>query len=238
LLIQGVQGANATLTGQIMTPGNVLMNFLGVAAGFLVARTKRSRWMFVLGYGVTMLVMFALMFFKASTPISWGFMAITLAGIGMGVIPTLNTLVAQYAVPRRLLGVATGALFFVVMLGQAVAPAVMGSAMNIRYNDTLATSLPREITQLADQATVKSLGDPSVLLSKPAMASLAKTLRSDTPEGKKVLDRTVSAINISMEAGLRVVFLIGAIAMLLTFLTICALPHISIDVEVKEKQAV
>jgi MFS family permease len=238
LLIQGVQGANATLTGKIMTPGNVLMNFLGVAAGFLVARTKRYRWMFVMGYGLTMLVMFALMFFQASTPISWGFAAITVAGFGMGVIPTLNTLVAQYAVPRRLLGVATGALFFVVMLGQAIAPAVMGSAMHNRYNSTLIGSLPQEVRQLADRATVTSLGDPSVLLSKPAMASLAKTLQSETPEGKKVLDRTVSAISISMEAGLRVVFLIGAIAMLLTFLTICVLPQISIDAEVKDKRAV
>jgi MFS family permease len=238
LLMQGVQGASATLTGQIMTPGNVLMNFLGVGAGFLVARTKRYRWMFVLGYGLTMLVMLALIFFKASTPISWGFAAITLAGIGMGVIPTLNTLVAQYAVPRRLLGVATGALFFIVMLGQAVAPAVMGSAMNMRYNDTLVNSLPREVVQLADKATMTSLGDPSVLLSKPAMATLAKTLRSETPEGKKVLERTVSAISISMEEGLRVVFLIGAVAMLLTFLTICALPHIAIEAEVKEKRAI
>jgi MFS family permease len=237
LLIQGVQGASATLAGKIMTPGNVLMNFLGVFAGFLVARTKRYKWMFVLGYGLTMVVMFALMFFNASTPISWGFVAITLAGIGMGSIPTLNTLVAQYAVPRRLLGVATGALFFVVMLGQAIAPAILGSAMNIRYNSTLSASLPAEVSRLADQATVTSLGDPSVLLSKPAMASLGKTLRSESPEGAMVLERTVSAISGSMEAGLKIVFLLGAIAMLLTFLTICALPQISIEAVVEDKKA-
>jgi MFS family permease len=237
LLIQGVQGASATLTGKIMTPGNVLMNFLGVFAGFLVARTKRYKWMFVAGYGLTTLVMIALIFFDASTPIRWGFVAITLAGISMGAIPTVNTLVAQYAVPRRLLGVATGALFFVVMLGQAIAPAILGSAMNIRYNSTLTRALPAEVSRLADQATMTSLGDPSVLLSERAMASLGKTLRSETPEGKRVLDRTVSAISLSMEAGLKIVFILGAIAMLLTFLTICALPQISIDAVVEDKKA-
>jgi MFS family permease len=237
LLIQGVQGASATLTGKIMTPGNVIMNFLGVFAGFLIARTKRYKWMFVAGYGLTLLVMVALIFFDASTPIRWGFVAITLAGISMGAIPTVNTLVAQYAVPRRLLGVATGALFFVVMLGQAIAPAILGSAMNIRYNSTLTRALPAEVSRLADQATITSLGDPSVLLSERAMASLAKTLRSETPDGKRVLDRTVAAISLSMEAGLKIVFILGAIAMLLTFLTICALPQISIEAEVQEKKS-
>ncbi len=234
--MQGVQGASATLTGKIMTPGNILMNFLGVGAGFLVAHTKRYKWMFVVGYGLTMFVMFGLLFFDASTPFSWGLVAITFAGIGMGSIPTLNTLVVQYAVPRKLLGVATGALFFSALLGQAIAPAIMGSAMNIRYNNTLITSLPAEVTRLADSATVTSLGDPSVLLSEPVKASLRKTLHSETAEGKVLLDRTVSAISVSMEAGVKIVFIIGAIAMLLTFLTICTLPHISIDAEVEDKR--
>ena len=188
-------------------------------------------------FGITALVMLALIFFNAATPVSWGFVAITLAGIGMGAIPTLNTLVVQYAVPKRLLGVATGALFFVVMLGQAIAPAILGSAMNIRYNNTLTFSLPAEVSRLADQATVTKLGDPSVLLSEPAMASLRRTLHSESAEGKSILDRTVSAISISMEAGLKIVFILGAIAMLLTFLTICALPQISIDAEVEDKKA-
>jgi len=79
-----------------------------------------------------MAVLFVLISFNAATPVSWGFVVITLSCIGMGSIPTLNTLVVQYAVPKRLLGVATGALFFSVMIGQAVAPAILGSALNIQ----------------------------------------------------------------------------------------------------------
>jgi MFS family permease len=219
LLIQGVQGANATLTGQIITPGNVLMCFLGVPAGFILARTRRYKWMFVLGYGLTMGIMFALITFNAATPLSWGFIAITLSGIGMGAIPTLNTLVVQYAVPRRLLGVATGALFFSVMIGQAIAPAILGSAMNMKYNSTLKAALPAEVSQLSDQAMMNSLGNPRVLLSEPAMMSLRETLNKTGPNGQETLKQTISAIRLSMESGLRIVFIIGAIAMLLTFIT-------------------
>jgi MFS family permease len=236
LLIQGVQNVSATVTGQMMTPGNVLMNFFGVPAGFLLARTKRYKWMFLSGYGLTVVIMFTLIFFNAATPRILAIAAFTLAGMGMGTIPTLNTLVAQYAVPRRLLGVATGALYFIVMLGQAISPAIMGSAMNMKYNDTLKASLPAEVSQLADKATIASLGDSSVLLSNPAMKALETTIYKSSPNGKAVLDQTVSGIRVSMEAGLKVVFIIGAIMMLLTFLIICTIPQISIDAQVEDKK--
>ncbi len=229
LMMQGIQGVSATHSGQILTPGNVLMSFLGVPTGFILARTKRYKWMYILGYGLVTLVTLALIFFKASTPIIWGFLAVTLAGMGMGAIPTLNTLVAQYSVSRKLLGVATGALFFSVMMGQAMAPAVLGSAMNMKYNSTLKASLPAAVSRLADQATMTSLGNPRVLLSESAMAGLRATLEQKSPEGKNLLQHTVSAIRISMEAGLRTVFILGAVAMVLTFVIICTIPEIPID---------
>ena len=236
LMMQGIQGISATRSGQILTPSVVLMSFLGVPTGFIIARTKRYKWMYVLGYGLTMIVMFALVFVDAATPVFWGFVVTTLVGVGMGAIPTLNTLVAQYAVPKRLLGVATGALFFSVMIGQAIAPAILGSAMNMKYNSMLQVSLPGEVSRLADQATMTSLGNPRVLLSEPAMAALRTTLDKTGPNGQTVLNQTVSAIRISMEAGLRIVFIIGAVATLFTFLIICTIPEISIDTPVEDKK--
>jgi MFS family permease len=229
LMMQGIQGVSATRSGQILTPSAVLMGFLGVPAGFIIARTKRYKWMYILGYGLTLAGMLALVFFNAATPILWGFVVTTLVGLGMGAIPTLNTLVAQYAVPKRLLGVATGALFFSVMIGQAVAPAILGSAMNMEYNSMLKNSLPAEVSQLADKATMTSLGNPRVLLSEPAMATLRATLNKTSGNGQAILTQTVSAIRASMEAGLRIVFIIGAVATLLTFLIIGTIPEISIE---------
>ena len=229
LLVQGIQGASATDNGWLMTPGNFLMYFLGFPAGFILARTRKFKWMFLLGYGLTAAVMLFLILFNASTPLFWGFCAFTLAGIGMGSIPTLNTLVAQYAVPKRLLGVATGALFFSVMLGQAIAPAVLGSAMNMKYISTLAANLPPEVEAMSDEKLKTSLVDPKVLLSEPAMAALSETLGNSGQDGPAVLEKTIDAIRLAMEAGLKIIFIIGAIAMTLTFLTICLVPNFSID---------
>ncbi|MCB8926024.1 MAG: hypothetical protein H6652_10420 [Ardenticatenaceae bacterium] len=89
-------------------------------------------------------------------------------------MPTVNTLVAQFAVPRRLLGVAVGAIFFVVMMGMAIAPAILGLAQN-------------------------SAAD--------------------------------------LEAGLKLIYLIGALGMAVSLLMVITIPEVSIDAEVEDKQA-
>jgi len=229
-MMQGIQGISATLTGKIITPGGILMGFLGVPAGFILARTKRYKWMYILGYGLAMAAACLLVFFNAATPVFAALVVNVISGLGIGAMPTINALVVQYSVPKKLLGVATSALFFFVMMGQSIAPAILGSAMNTKYNSVLKSSLPAELATLTDQATMTSLGNPRVLLSKPAMAALHETLG----ENQKLFDQTVSAIRTSMESSLRFVFIIGALCMLLAFLTICTIPEIPIDTKVEE----
>jgi MFS family permease len=234
LMMQGIQGISATLTGKIITPSGILMGFLGVPTGFILARTKRYKWMYILGYGLATAAMFLLIFFSASTPVYAALVVTIISGLGIGAMPTINTLVVQYAVPKRLLGVATSALFFFVMMGQSIAPAILGSAMNTEYNSVLKASLPAELAQMTDQATMTSLGNPRVLLSQEGMAALRETLHNK----REVLDQTVSAIRKSMESSLRIVFIIGAVCMLLTLLIICTIPEIPIDAKAKDKKAI
>ena len=172
LFLQGVQGASATLTGKILTPFSVLLAFMGVPAGFLLGRTKRYKWMYIAGYAILTGAMFGMVAFDVGTPVWLGVLVIAMAGLGLGAIPTINALVAQFAVPKRLLGVAVGAVFFFVITGRAIAPAILGSAMNATYAKTLDRLLPAELSQVADKATLASLADPRVLLSPDAMVAL------------------------------------------------------------------
>ena len=130
--------------------------------------------MYIYGYAILTVAMFIMWRFTADTPI-WLFVVITaLVGFGNGVMPTTNTLVAQFAVPKRLLGVAVGAIFFVVMMGMAIAPAILGLAQN-------------------------SAAD--------------------------------------LEAGLKLIFLVGAIGMVVSLLMVITIPEVSMDVEVADNQA-
>ena len=124
--------------------------------------------MYNIGYAIVTIAMFIMWRFTADTPI-WLYVLVTsVAGFGLGAIPTVNTLVAQFAVPKELLGVAVGAIFFFQMVGIAVAPAILGLAQN-------------------------------------------------------------SALD--LEGGLKLVFLVGAIAMTISFLLVITIPEISMNPE-------
>ena len=171
---QNVMGISPAVSGSMLTPFAMLFAFMGVPAGFALAKTKKYKWMFISGYAILTVAMFIMWQFTAETPI-WLFVVITaLVGFANGVMPTINTLVAQFAVPRRLLGVAIGAIFFVVMMGMAIAPAILGLAQN-------------------------SAAD--------------------------------------LEAGLKLIFMVGAIGMAVSLLMVITIPEVSMDVEVADKQA-
>jgi MFS family permease len=237
IFLQGVQGISVMRSGQIITPYSVLIAFVGVPTGFILARAKHYKWMYILGYGLLTVIISGIMFFRADTHVFWSVLAVTVAGLGLGAIPTMNTLVVQWAVPKRLLGAAMGAIFFSVMLGMAISPAVLGSVMNASYARELDASLPARLHQFADRATVTSLGDPRALLSPTAMKALEQTFSKAGNEGEVLLKQTLEAIRASIMVGLRSIFLLGSVTMLIAFLLISTLPEVSKDAVVQDKKA-
>jgi len=130
IFAQDVMKVSPSVSGSMLTPYTVIVAFMGIVAGFLMARTKKYKWMYNISYIVVTAAMFAMWRFTSDTPIGLYVLVTSVAGFGLGAIPTMNTLVAQFAVPKRLLGVAVGAIFFFQMVGIAVAPAILGLAQN------------------------------------------------------------------------------------------------------------
>jgi MFS family permease len=235
LFLQGVQGTSATLSGQIITPFSVFMAFVGVPTGYLLAWKKRFRALYIAGYGTLAVVMISVVFFHARTPLWLGVVVTAVAGLGIGAIPTMNTLLAQFAFPKKLLGVAVAAMFFVVFLSQAVSPAVLGSAMNASYSKKLQASLPSELNRIVDKETLASLADPRVLLSEKEMDALHKGFQKFDSGGEVLFQRTVQAIRDSLETSLKTIFLIGAVAMLISFLLVVTIPEVSMEVKPEDR---
>jgi MFS family permease len=130
IFVQEVMAVSPTISGSMLTPFSTLVTFIGIPVGFLLARTKKYRWMYLLGYSVVTLALLIMSRFTASTPI-WVFVLVTsFAGISLGMLPTINAVVAQFAVSKELLGVAIGAIFFFQMIGIAVSPAILGFAQS------------------------------------------------------------------------------------------------------------
>ena len=236
LFLQGVRGTSASESGQIITLFGVLMSFLGVPTGYMLARTKRCKWLYLVGYAILTGGTFGMIAFDVDTPIWLGVLVTALVGLGLGAIPTINTLVAQFAVPRRLLGAAVGAMFASVFMGGAIAPAILGSVMNETYATTLKESLPAELNGIVDKETLSSLADPRVLLSAPAMATLKQALHGNEGNDSALFDRTVRAIRQSLESSIKDVFLINALFTLASFLLILTIPEVHVGTEVLDKR--
>ena len=171
IFVQDVMGISPTISGSMLTPFSMIMAFMGIPVGFLLARTGKFKWIYNLGYAIVTLCMVAMWRFTAGTPI-WVYVLVTaVAGFGMGAIPTIHTLVAQFSVPKRLLGVAVGAMFFFQMVGISVAPVILGIAQNT------------------------------------------------APD---------------LESGLKLIFLVGAVAMAVSLLLISTIPEVSMDKDVRD----
>jgi MFS family permease len=166
IFVQSVMKLNPTISGSMQTPYTTIVAFIGIPAGFLLARTQKYKWIYNIGYALVTISMFAMWRFTAATPVWWFVLVTSLAGFGIGAIGTINTLVAQFAAPQRLLGAAVGAIFFFQMVGISVAPAILGLVQNI------------------------------------------------APD---------------IEAGLKLVFLVGAVAMLISLLIILTIPELPLD---------
>jgi MFS family permease len=224
MFLQGVQSISTTISGQIITPFSVLLSFIGVPVGFLLSRGGKFKWMYVLGFGILTADMFAMTLLKEQTPMYWSVVAATVAGLGLGAVPTINTMVVQNAVPKRLLGASMGALFFSILMGVAIAPALLGSAMNASYEKALNGSLPQGLYEIADLETMILLRNPRVLLSQSAMDELKAEFDRGGSRMQALFPETVRAIRYSLHIGLRSVFWLGAVTMLLAFLIICTIP--------------
>jgi len=121
-------------------------------------------------------------------------------------------------------------------MGGAIGPSILGSAMNATYARTIQSSLPAELRHVTDEAVMKPLTNPRILISPQAMTALQTSLRSMDKADPALLEKTVQSIRKSLEASLKMVFAIGAVSVLLSFLLIITIPEVSIDVEVKDKR--
>jgi Flp pilus assembly protein TadB len=123
-----------------------------------------------------------------------------------------------------------------VALGNAVAPAILGTAMNSTYGKNLEKLLPAELERHIDTATLESFADPRVLMSQDAMKELQNTFNKIEGNGSVLFNQTVQAIRSSLQSGLRVLFLVGSAVLFLAFLLILTIPEVSMDAEVQDKK--
>jgi MFS family permease len=226
--MQAIQNRLTTESAWIgQFPVSVLMAFIGIPVGFLVGRTKRYKGLIITGYALAAAAMMGMILLSNDTSWLWELLIAVIAGLGLGAIPTINTLLIPAAVPRRLMGSAMAVLFFSISIGMAVAVAIQGSVMNIRYINTLKASLPAAVAE--NREIMFTISDYHVLVNAEKLKALQADVDKLNNAGLDLFKQTESSIRSSAEAGLKAVFIIGGLTMALAFLLILTLPVIPLD---------
>jgi EmrB/QacA subfamily drug resistance transporter len=138
---QFVLGSSATVSGYQMLPLMIGVMGSSIAAGQIVARTGRYKWMTVGAMAIGAVGIFLMTNLRADTDVRlvWAWMFI--AGLGIGPSFAVFTIVVQSAVQGRMLGAATSALTFFRQVGGSVGLALAGTI----FGSSFATETPRQL---------------------------------------------------------------------------------------------
>jgi EmrB/QacA subfamily drug resistance transporter len=206
LFMQGVLGISATRSGSLLTPLLVGAVVAAIASGNIIARTGRYRILAVCGSVLATAGMFLMAAMNASTTHLEVVRNMIIAGLGIGLMQPIYTLVVQNVAPPAHMGAATASTQFFRSIGATVGVAVFGSIMLTRYHDQFERSIPPGTPAIA----LKPFKEPLMLMQIRAQLEAVYSLQ---PHGRDLLHRLLDNVRVALLDGLHYIFLAGAILM-------------------------
>jgi hypothetical protein len=210
LFFQGVQGASATLSGNLQIPMSIAVMITAFISGQLLARAGGH----FRNLGIASMVFICLGVFLLSrlTPGSayWNVVTGTIiVGFGMGFSITIFTSIIQNAVPYNMLGVATSSSTFIRSFGGAIGLAILGSIVNNRFLSNFIARLPETVKETIslDQLTAMA-HNPQALVNPAAQAQLRETLTSPG-SGTAVFDQVMQGLHQALSSAITQAFFVG-----------------------------
>lgn len=140
--LQMVTGVNATQAGLLMIPMMAALLITSIAAGQLVSRTGRYKFLPIVGTAITAAALFLLSTMTPSLPV-WILCAyLAIMGLGLGMCMQILILVVQNSFPLREVGTATASNNYFRQIGASLGSAVVGTLFASRLTTLLAEQLP------------------------------------------------------------------------------------------------
>jgi EmrB/QacA subfamily drug resistance transporter len=212
LLFQLVRDADASMSGLLVVPfllSTVAGNFV---VAWLAPRLGRMREILTGGYAAAAVGLIALAAVSATTPTALVLLAMTIAGVGLGMSMVGTLISVQNALERRDMGAGTGALLVLRSLGSALGGALAGTLLAMGFRDALARS---GVTQPLDLGSLRH--------GSEAMAQLSPAVRQMLAGG--------------VASGFHLIFAAGALAAIVALVIVRRMPDLELRSSVTEHAA-
>lgn len=214
LYIQGVLGQSATSSGVVTTPLTVTIMLSAIVSGLLVSKTKRYRWVMVLGGVVLLAGAFLMTGINPSVSPFTVTRNMVVIGLGIGMILPILTTAVQNAIPRSQLGAGTGAVSYLRSLGSTLGVAIIGTVVNTTFASTLPQHLPQAASRLP-QALLDAATNQQVLVNPLYRQQIASHL----PAGlfNQLIEATRQTLALGIGQAFWVALGICGLALVITF---------------------
>jgi EmrB/QacA subfamily drug resistance transporter len=229
LFIQGVQGDNATNSGNSITPMMISVVIVSVISGQLLSRTGKYRWLGIFGMSALTVGMFLLSTMVVSTP-RWQTIAfMIIMGLGLGVAMPLYTLIVQNAFPPQRLGVVTSATTFFRSIGGTMGVAILGTVVSNRFKDDYLARLSPQLKESPQFGAFLNNLNPQALISPETITTIQQQLQAAHLPAAQI-QTIIAAIQQPIAPALSVAtteaFLIGAILLAFAIVATAFIPEI------------
>jgi EmrB/QacA subfamily drug resistance transporter len=206
LFMQGVLGVSATHSGSLLTPLLIGAVISSVASGQIISKTGRYRWLAVSGAALATVGMYLLAAMDGSTTEAQVIRNMVIAGIGIGIMQPIYTLVVQNVAPPKDMGAATASTQFFRSIGSTVGVAVFGSVLLTLYHRHFEAGIPPGTSARA----LTPFRNPLQLVQiRPRLEAAFGAY----PGGTELLHKLLLNVRDGLIEGLHAIFLIGAVLM-------------------------
>jgi EmrB/QacA subfamily drug resistance transporter len=224
LIFQGVLGVSATNSGTLITP--LMFGLIGasIVTGQLMVRIKHYQYLGSIGAAVMAIGMFLLSEVSIHSTQLEVTASLVFVGIGLGTTMPLYIQAVQSAVSRKYLGVVTSNIQFFRNVGGTIATAIFGSILASRLGPNIQTQVAALNLPASFTSTFKVSGQSAQQIFNPVTLAAA---RAGLPDAAKPLfDQAIVAVKAGLAVTLHELFLIGTVAILLSFVASLFMPNV------------
>jgi len=211
LFMQGVLGVSAKNSGVLLTPLLLGAVVGSIAAGQLVSRFGKYKMLVIIGSVLSTVGMFLMATMDKATTHGEVVRNMVIAGIGMGLMQPIYTLIVQNVSPPAHIGAATASTQFFRSIGSTVGVAVFGSILLTRYHSEFDRLIPPG-TPAAAQVAFKN---PLQLV---AIRQRLEIAFGRFPGGTELLHKLLENVRDALVTGLHSIFVLGAALMVVGLL--------------------
>ncbi len=211
LFMQGVLGASATQSGNLLTPlmlgavvGSIVTGQLNLRLGSYKLAAVSGSVLVAIG-----MILFARM--GDATQRADVILAMIIAGTGMGLLQPVYTVAVQNVAPRKQMGAATASTAFFRSIGSTMGVAIFGSVLLTSYHHDLTNGIPAGTSP----ASLKLFSNPLLLAQiRPQLDAMF----GQTAAGRQLLQMLMANVRIGLLHGLQRIFFASAVIMTLAII--------------------